>query len=139
MSPTGSRPMMHSNGRKRRVTTCVPCYKRKQKCNRQHPCNHCTRRRRPEECLYSSSSAEPGPRADKAQDRLLGAAQSERSRVDESSSFALGETHGRSFSPRSALAQSFGYFEDSSCNTMALLRRVRSSFFEVAVDTAGMS
>ncbi|KAL4740431.1 hypothetical protein BDV11DRAFT_214426 [Aspergillus similis] len=124
---------MHPNGRKRRVTTCVPCYTRKQKCNRQYPCNHCTRRRRPEECLYSPSPVEllpsrTQPSRNEAQGRPLRTAQPSRDRADLHEpggprSMVPENAKRRSYSPRSALAQSFGYFEDSSCNTMALLRR----------------
>src|SRR3569833_4183987 len=76
--------MQDGRGRKRPISTCVPCYTRKQKvsvslvipicpsipssapaderssreqCSRQYPCNHCTRRRRPEECVYGSPPA----------------------------------------------------------------------------------
>ncbi|KAL4745606.1 hypothetical protein BDW72DRAFT_186415 [Aspergillus terricola var. indicus] len=124
---------MHPDGRKRRVTTCAPCYTRKQKCNRQYPCNHCTRRRRPEECLYSPSPAEllssrTQPPRNEAQDRLLRTAQPSSNQADPHEpggprSIVPDEARRHSNSPRSALAQSFGYFEDSSCNTMALLRR----------------
>ncbi|KAF2826266.1 hypothetical protein CC86DRAFT_350840 [Ophiobolus disseminans] len=43
---------MQNGGRKRVVSSCIPCYRKKQKCNRHYPCNHCTRRRRPEDCTY---------------------------------------------------------------------------------------
>ena len=33
----------------------------KTQCNRQYPCNHCTRRRRPEDCLFGSPPAPAGP------------------------------------------------------------------------------
>ncbi|KAH6694898.1 hypothetical protein BKA61DRAFT_257048 [Leptodontidium sp. MPI-SDFR-AT-0119] len=48
---------MQSAGPKRVVSSCIPCYTKKQKCNRCFPCNHCSRRRRPEECVYYPSQA----------------------------------------------------------------------------------
>lgn len=155
--------VMHPDGRKRRVSTCVPCHTRKQKvceaghqskkkalillsssrfisgelCNRQYPCNHCTRRRRPEECLYSGSPAvsltsKIQPPRQEAQGRPLETAKPSMVRANllESGgprSAVSDEAKRHSYSRRSALAQSFGYFEDSSCNTMALLQRVALS------------
>ncbi|PYH87794.1 KR-domain-containing protein [Aspergillus ellipticus CBS 707.79] len=43
---------MKSGSQKRQVSSCIPCYTKKQKCNREYPCFHCTRRRRPDECTY---------------------------------------------------------------------------------------
>ncbi|KAH8822073.1 hypothetical protein F5884DRAFT_769898 [Xylogone sp. PMI_703] len=38
-----------------RVTTsCTECHKRKQRCNRQQPCNHCSRRFPQPDCIYTS-------------------------------------------------------------------------------------
>ncbi|ROT40787.1 hypothetical protein SODALDRAFT_291188 [Sodiomyces alkalinus F11] len=50
-------------GRKRGVSTCLPCYNKKQKCNRQYPCNHCARRRRPEQCTYVYHDQRKAPAA----------------------------------------------------------------------------
>ncbi|MCJ1249679.1 hypothetical protein MMC30_006905 [Trapelia coarctata] len=44
--------------RKRAVASCTQCYSKKQKCNHQYPCNHCTHRRLPELCSYNSVETE---------------------------------------------------------------------------------
>ncbi|KAL2866906.1 uncharacterized protein BJX67DRAFT_354362 [Aspergillus lucknowensis] len=120
---------MQRIGRKRQVTTCVPCYKRKQKCSRQYPCNHCTRRRRPEECIYESPPVNQAPRAGSAAikarlqasenvetlEKLVGTQELDQSSITPNSC---------SYTQHSALSRSFGYFEDSNSNTMALLRNV---------------
>lgn len=63
--------MQSSGGRKRRISTCGPCYTRKQKCDRQYPCNHCTRRRRPEECVFGPPLTEaPSRRGSKGNDTV---------------------------------------------------------------------
>ncbi|KAJ4212862.1 hypothetical protein NW759_011503 [Fusarium solani] len=48
----------HKRGR--RVTACIECRKRKKKCDRRWPCNHCRRRQSAHECKYESKVA-PGP------------------------------------------------------------------------------
>ncbi|CAG8971810.1 hypothetical protein HYALB_00001920 [Hymenoscyphus albidus] len=50
--------------RKRAIASCSQCYLRKQKCDRQYPCCHCIRRRRPEICSYAvqHSSSSDGVR-----------------------------------------------------------------------------
>ncbi|OJD15550.1 hypothetical protein AJ78_04207 [Emergomyces pasteurianus Ep9510] len=112
--------------RKRRIQACYPCYTRKQKCNRQYPCNHCSHRRRAEECVYSS------PAADGSYRRLVTSVRESQSQVV----LPQGEDHSgntptiyereghRLPSQHTALARSFGYFEDSNSNTMALLRNL---------------
>ncbi|ORY20832.1 hypothetical protein BCR39DRAFT_554723 [Naematelia encephala] len=56
--------------KKRRVAlSCAECAKRKQKCNRETPCQHCVSRRVPELCVPYSRHGTPPPRpalADKA-------------------------------------------------------------------------
>ncbi|RSL83293.1 hypothetical protein CEP51_004607 [Fusarium floridanum] len=42
----------HKRGR--RVTACIECRKRKKKCDRRWPCNHCRRRQSAHECKYES-------------------------------------------------------------------------------------
>lgn len=49
--PSGSRK------RKRPITACVECYRRKQKCDRKEPCQICVARNVP--CLYLDPSEEP--------------------------------------------------------------------------------
>ncbi|PWY78988.1 hypothetical protein BO83DRAFT_424916 [Aspergillus eucalypticola CBS 122712] len=116
---------MHPIGRKRRVTTCVPCYTRKQRCNRQYPCNHCTRRRRPEECVYHSIIT-----GDSSNSLLLKPTRDGEPQEPPNIHLSHGspkaspaETQNSSSNSRSALARSFGYFEHSDSNTMALLKK----------------
>jgi hypothetical protein len=40
----------------RKITACSECYRRKQKCNRQRPCNYCTDRGVPSRCTYGSQN-----------------------------------------------------------------------------------
>ncbi|KAL6813001.1 hypothetical protein GGI42DRAFT_161612 [Trichoderma sp. SZMC 28013] len=44
----------HSLKRKRLVTSCSECYRRKQRCNRKKPCNNCLARNIPNKCIFSS-------------------------------------------------------------------------------------
>ncbi|OQE47076.1 hypothetical protein PENCOP_c001G00335 [Penicillium coprophilum] len=97
---------------------------RKRRCDRQYPCNHCTRRRRPEECVYSSPpvNAAPGPSVPTDYLETQPPRPVESARSMQGTAVDGPETHW----PRahSALARSFGYFEDSNSNTMALLRNM---------------
>ncbi|PVH82872.1 hypothetical protein DL98DRAFT_455720 [Cadophora sp. DSE1049] len=43
--------------RKRTITSCSNCYRRKQKCNRRRPCNNCVARKVAHECVYDASNA----------------------------------------------------------------------------------
>jgi hypothetical protein len=61
----------HSNGteegsgkkKKRRIAlACAECAKRKQRCNRETPCQHCLSRRVPELCVPYTRSGTPPPR-----------------------------------------------------------------------------
>lgn len=157
---------------KRRVpTTCTPCYTRKQKvrtspcraailttceanpiltiilgrqCDRKHPCAHCTKRRRPEECVYSSplmdssSSLRGGvlplpPRSETASRQISESAQGQ-----ETSKSLGGQSTNEAFlaldqvdgdpaafcDPSFGIGKSFGYFENSQSNTIALLKKV---------------
>ncbi|KAJ4857212.1 fungal specific transcription factor domain-containing protein [Trichoderma breve] len=45
----------HSSKRKRLVTSCSECYRRKQRCNRKNPCNNCLARNIPNKCMFSTS------------------------------------------------------------------------------------
>ena len=101
-------------------------------CNRRYPCNHCTQRRRPEECAYYPSQVTHAPSPPRQtddhenQDTRSGHHQREQSAGHESLASSTGlHTKGSSMDNQGAsLAESFGYFEDSECNTMALFRRV---------------
>ncbi|KAI0595294.1 hypothetical protein F4775DRAFT_595388 [Biscogniauxia sp. FL1348] len=117
---------MQQTGRRRRVLTCMPCYTRKQKCNRQYPCGQCNRRRRPEECVYNSMRGLlPG---DESQSGPSGTEPSIQENGGPSSAPYEAEHRSRVQQQHSALAQSFGYFEDSTSNTMALLRELIGPF-----------
>ena len=39
--------------RSRTPTACLQCQKRKQRCSREQPCRHCSRRYPPVECIYT--------------------------------------------------------------------------------------
>ncbi|KAK4173763.1 hypothetical protein QBC36DRAFT_335109 [Triangularia setosa] len=127
---------MQPNQRKRVVSSCIPCYTRKQKCNRQYPCNHCSRRRRPEQCAYNPTHATLPPSPPQAQKDHLNDdeiqtddsqqdPQTER-RSSASSSFPDTVCWGGLKEGRepTSLAEVFGYFEDSKSNTIALVRKL---------------
>jgi hypothetical protein len=53
--------------KKRRVAlSCAECAKRKQKCNRETPCQHCVARRVPELCVPYTRTGSPPPRNSRA-------------------------------------------------------------------------
>lgn len=46
-----------ASGERRRIRatiSCLPCRRRKVKCNRQSPCQHCSRLGKAERCIYSA-------------------------------------------------------------------------------------
>ncbi|RYP58217.1 hypothetical protein DL769_009054 [Monosporascus sp. CRB-8-3] len=105
-------------------------------CNRQYPCNHCSRRRRPEQCAYNPTQATLAPSPPQAQknniqDDDIPAGDSQREPRAErrpSASSSILDTIG-SGSPKegrepTSLAEVFGYFEDSKSNTIALVRKL---------------
>lgn len=147
---------MQSGGRKRVVSSCIPCYRKKQKvrvshtfkahgpyqhvanvafglaqCNRHYPCNHCTRRRQPEECIYHPLQASETPHAE---NRAPGDAppdhdaQSQDTRGNNEPVGASSDWSRRRdltvAQGGDSLAELFGYFEHGESNTMALVRRV---------------
>ncbi|KAK5994072.1 putative transcription factor sol4 [Cladobotryum mycophilum] len=99
-------------------------------CNRESPCNHCSRRLCFDECVYiGSSGSEPtGRRTDTSSEKA-------RSTVSNQSSLNLrNEANtptyptptsltGAPWSGRS-LAESFGYCENSNSNTLALIKKL---------------
>ncbi|KAL3462711.1 hypothetical protein BJX64DRAFT_137942 [Aspergillus heterothallicus] len=114
---------MQRVGRKRQVTTCVPCRMSKQKCNRQYPCNHCTKRRKIEDCVYGPpvTCLSPAQPVVAVKNKPLGTQEVLGAVVD------AGPMIGAELCSQghhSGLAKSFGYFEDSNSNTMALLRNL---------------
>ncbi|PTB35693.1 hypothetical protein M441DRAFT_292479 [Trichoderma asperellum CBS 433.97] len=40
--------------RKRVVTSCSECYRRKQRCDRKSPCNNCLARNIPNKCIFNT-------------------------------------------------------------------------------------
>ncbi|KAI1318725.1 hypothetical protein F5Y16DRAFT_414385 [Xylariaceae sp. FL0255] len=109
--------------RKRIVASCLPCYSKKQKCNRQFPCDHCVRRRQPELCsFYSSRPVSPPSQS--------GLDAGETSVVTE---HALSATNvvtklGTTEDPitgdhRQSLSEAFGYFVESESNVLPIIRQ----------------
>ncbi|KAI1310674.1 hypothetical protein F5Y03DRAFT_392120 [Xylaria venustula] len=117
---------MGDNKRKRNVSSCIPCYTRKQKCNRRYPCDHCTKRRRPEQCGYYPSQAS------KRALRHLHVAGTDDSpeRAEFESSLAqtasadLATPSPKEKTQLSSVAELFGYSEGSKSNTLALVQRL---------------
>ena len=104
-------------------------------CNRRYPCNHCTRRRRPEECVYTSPPVTQFPSTlslvneghNQASDHPQDSG--EQPGIEDTNAFSVGlqyKDDGSSYDHRSTLLESFGYSEDSNSNTMALLKMVRA-------------
>ncbi|CAD6445107.1 4022f46e-9e6b-4e78-829a-3bef11a99bc1 [Sclerotinia trifoliorum] len=44
---------LRKTARSRTPTACLQCQKRKQKCSREQPCRHCSRRYPPVDCIYT--------------------------------------------------------------------------------------
>ncbi|RYC61058.1 hypothetical protein CHU98_g5136 [Xylaria longipes] len=117
---------METSKRKREISSCIPCYTKKQKCNRRYPCDHCTRRRRPELCAYYPSQAtlSPGRRgAINSRDGLNCLTSQPPSALSTSVSltstpFPLEATE------LSSVAGLFGYCEGSKSNTLALVQKL---------------
>ncbi|GAB0138066.1 hypothetical protein EsDP_00006312 [Epichloe bromicola] len=49
-----------NDGTKHR-SACTECQRRKQKCNREWPCNHCQKRKVADKCCFIQSSSQAGP------------------------------------------------------------------------------
>ncbi|KAI8716193.1 Zn(2)-C6 fungal-type domain-containing protein [Fusarium sp. LHS14.1] len=66
MSDQSQSDVGHKRGR--RVTACIECRKRKKKCDRRWPCNHCRRRQSAHECKYETkvASGPSDPAADQS-------------------------------------------------------------------------
>ncbi|KAI0459052.1 hypothetical protein F5B21DRAFT_457047 [Xylaria acuta] len=117
---------METSKRRREISSCIPCYTKKQKCNRRYPCDHCTRRRRPELCAYYPSQATLSPgRRDTLNSRdglncLISQPSSTLpTSVGLTSALFPLETAGLS-----SVAELFGYCEGSKSNTLALVQRL---------------
>ncbi|KAF2799144.1 hypothetical protein K505DRAFT_346071 [Melanomma pulvis-pyrius CBS 109.77] len=119
---------MQNTGKKRLVSTCIPCYTRKQRCNREYPCNHCARRRRPEGCVYSAQVNQTTSQQETGKEKT----HTDKDRRNTSLSLGSASEWTQYTSPlpnsssTSSLPKLFGYFEDSDSNTLALLRKVSS-------------
>jgi hypothetical protein len=146
---------MQSVKRKREVSSCIPCHMRKQKvriysccgqrsnarlaqCDRQYPCNRCSRRRRPELCAYYSFQPQPPsltqglvtpPEKSRDEDMPLVVGDAcepnniNGNELDEESS-ATPRTPRWKTAASTPLTEAFGYDGRSECNTMALVRKV---------------
>jgi hypothetical protein len=148
---------MQTGGRKRVVSSCMPCYKKKQKvrmslsnqtlsvrltwllltqCNRHYPCNQCTRRRKPEDCIYHLLQASQAPQTEnrplentpadhdaQSQDASGHEGNEEPAGLSSECSTRRNSTVVQG-SERDSLAELFGYVEHSESNTLALVRRV---------------
>ncbi|KAI2785050.1 hypothetical protein F4815DRAFT_3008 [Daldinia loculata] len=125
--------MIPTPKRKQRVvSSCIPCYSKKQKCNRQYPCNHCTRRRRPEECTYISnprlSPSRQSVGSNAGQDGMASSNQRllEALPVESNQQLAaMSERERFESNQQASLADLFGYFDDSDSNTLGLLRQLK--------------
>ena len=100
-------------------------------CNRRYPCNHCTHRRRPEKCAYYQAVQAASLPLQTDQNQGVTMLRSDSQLGHEISHDLSTESPDpkemrspKNNSGPSSLAESFGYFEDSNTNTVALLRRV---------------
>ncbi|KAI0478372.1 hypothetical protein GGR56DRAFT_630064 [Xylariaceae sp. FL0804] len=114
------------------VSSCVPCYSRKQKCNRQYPCNHCTKRRRADECTYTSHSQHAslqssnsaiggGPALSSHTQAALSSGGSSAS-LGSPSLIARPTEDAGELRRYDTLGECFGFFEDGDSSTLGLLR-----------------
>jgi hypothetical protein len=100
-------------------------------CDRRYPCNHCTRRRQPEDCIYHPSQASQAPQTDNRPPEDTAADHDvhlqDTSGNDEPVGVSSDDSTRRRWTvaPESnSLAELFAYVEHSESNTMALVRRV---------------
>ncbi|KAG8158489.1 hypothetical protein KVR01_011611 [Diaporthe batatas] len=124
--------MMLTGKRKREVSACIPCYTRKQKCDRQYPCDRCSRRRQPEQCAYYPT---PSPTiTERSRDEAETIELDNEGEPPDSSPTSVdsragigpskGEPESSSSSSSATLAEAFGYYGPSEFNTMALVRKL---------------
>ncbi|KAK8080845.1 fungal-specific transcription factor domain-containing protein [Apiospora hydei] len=120
---------MNAGPRKRPVSSCIPCYTKKQKCDRQNPCNHCSKRRRADECTYDPylDNTQVTGQALVPHDAPIsnGAHRTE----DRATVRVSPLSDAGSLSPSSSdgdlwpLVERYGYTESSHSNTLALVRQ----------------
>ncbi|KAI0545028.1 hypothetical protein F4679DRAFT_562829 [Xylaria curta] len=110
--------------RRRTVTSCLPCYSKKQKCDRQFPCDQCSRRRRPEQCTYSTRVS-PLVRSQPIETDKTTAQQEQRPQIATIDSFVNSAPleGGRAKRP-SILSEAFGYFDASGYNMLGILHQL---------------
>ncbi|BEI81893.1 hypothetical protein CcaverHIS002_0210530 [Cutaneotrichosporon cavernicola] len=68
--------------KRRQAFSCAECAKRKQKCNRETPCQHCVSRKVPHLCVPSARSGSPPPRP-KPKTEVEGNTATSRSKIPE--------------------------------------------------------
>lgn len=71
--PRGESPSGDTGKKKKRriALSCAECAKRKQKCNRETPCQHCVSRRVPELCVpYTRNNTSPQPQQVKTEKKV---------------------------------------------------------------------
>ncbi|KAI1821335.1 hypothetical protein F4861DRAFT_533020 [Xylaria intraflava] len=124
---------MAGGRRKREVSSCIPCYTRKQKCDRQYPCDRCSRRRQPELCAYHSPSFRGSTQTvspDLVHDEGMDIGgdfwgrETDGAPRDSSTALNTSTAPQRGGRQSSMLADTFGYYGQSALNTMALVRKL---------------
>ncbi|KAI0103932.1 hypothetical protein GGR51DRAFT_561312 [Nemania sp. FL0031] len=102
--------------RKRVISSCTTCYVKKQKCDRKYPCDHCIKRRRPDECVFQAYPDNKGYNLARIINPTVQAPlQIPSSPSDSQTSVPLSHDH-------TPLAERFGYLESSDTNILALVR-----------------
>jgi hypothetical protein len=109
-------------------------------CDRRYPCDHCTRRRRPEECTYNPSPAsQAAPHTENRshdedistdhETRSQGASGNYEPAGTGTSSDWSTSSNSRHAQGKYSLAELFGHVEYSGTNTLALVRKVSECLF----------
>ncbi|KFA51572.1 hypothetical protein S40293_03969 [Stachybotrys chartarum IBT 40293] len=109
--------------KQRVVSSCIPCYNRKQRCNRLYPCNHCTQRRRVEECTYVSHPQPSSPVQERVQ---VGVGAQEPQSGDqhlETRRWQNSDSSNQDAEGQTSVTDAFGYSEHSSSNILSILRQ----------------
>ncbi|KAF2013336.1 hypothetical protein BU24DRAFT_349594 [Aaosphaeria arxii CBS 175.79] len=113
--------------RHRILTSCTECHRRKQKCNRVQPCQHCTKRSKPELCRYENVDSKYGQYAAiNASTNASGDSGIESSTISAPSPSML-ETNSLSPQDNQDLVNVLGYSTHSEHNTLGLVQRVETT------------
>ncbi|KAI0864624.1 hypothetical protein F4860DRAFT_501254 [Xylaria cubensis] len=117
---------METSRRKREISSCIPCYKKKQKCE------NCTRRRQPELCAYYPPQAalSPGNQGTTISLYGLDSLTSQPSSVQPTSVSSVSTPFPLETTELSSVVGLFGYSEGSKSNTLALVQRLGISVKE---------